>query len=573
MINKSLSLLLAGMILLLPLQLVASPVVKGVRVAADGERSRIVIELTQPASYRYFILSNPNRVVLDFADTLLRVAPKIDPDNVPGLLRVRTGRRAGGTLRVVLDLEPGVRAEQFSLSTTGGDRGRRVIVDLYFQPKSASEQRMAASEASLGVKAATGASVSEQRKSPRQAPIKTESQLEQTTQSDPVRSEPEPLTGTRGGEWSGYVAGEYRYFTQSTLDTRQHNGYGSIAFEPEYYYEWDDGYQSITFRPFFRLDQYDDQRTHADIRELMWIKAADDWELRLGVGKVFWGVTEAVHLVDIINQTDLVENVDGEQKLGQPMAQFSIVRDWGVLDLFALPYFRERTFPGDEGRPRTQPRVDVDNPLYESAAEQTHFDLSARWSQTFGDWDVGVAYFRGTSREPRFIPGVTDLGEPVLVPYYDIIDQGSLDLQATLGNWLWKLESIYRSGQNEPFAAAAGGFEYTLVGVGGSQSDLGILAEYLWDERGVRSASPLQDDLFLGVRWVANDVQSTEVLAGVISDLGYGSRLFNVEASRRFGEDWVMSLQMRLWDDVDDQDPTYALRNDDYIELLFQRYF
>jgi len=33
---------------------------------------------------------------------------------------------------------------------------------------------------------------------------------------------------------------------------------------------------------------------------------ADDWELTTGVSKVYWGVMEAVHLVDIINQTDFV---------------------------------------------------------------------------------------------------------------------------------------------------------------------------------------------------------------------------------------------------------------------------
>jgi hypothetical protein len=50
--------------------------------------------------------------------------------------------------------------------------------------------------------------------------------------------------------------------------------------------------------------------------------------------------------VDIINQTDLVENIDGEDKLGQPMVHFSYFGDWGVVDFFLLPYLRERTYPG-----------------------------------------------------------------------------------------------------------------------------------------------------------------------------------------------------------------------------------
>ena len=49
----------------------------------------------------------------------------------------------------------------------------------------------------------------------------------------------------------------------------------------------------------------------------------------------FWGVTETAHRVDILNQTDQVESFDGEDKLGQPMVNFSWSKDWGTLDLYA----------------------------------------------------------------------------------------------------------------------------------------------------------------------------------------------------------------------------------------------
>ena len=58
----------------------------------------------------------------------------------------------------------------------------------------------------------------------------------------------------------------------------------------------------------------------------------DGAELRAGIGRVFWGVTESYHLVDVINQTDLVENVDRKDKLGQPLVNFTLVRDWGALE-------------------------------------------------------------------------------------------------------------------------------------------------------------------------------------------------------------------------------------------------
>ena len=75
------------------------------------------------------------------------------------------------------------------------------------------------------------------------------------------------------------------------------------------------------------------------MRELYWRGVFGDLEVKAGAVKVFWGVTESQHLVDVINQADLVENIDSEDKLGQPMINLSWGKDWGTLELFVLPYY------------------------------------------------------------------------------------------------------------------------------------------------------------------------------------------------------------------------------------------
>ena len=45
-------------------------------------------------------------------------------------------------------------------------------------------------------------------------------------------------------------------------------------------------------------------RKHADLREFSYIRATRNSELRFGMARAFWGVTEAVHIVDILNQDD-----------------------------------------------------------------------------------------------------------------------------------------------------------------------------------------------------------------------------------------------------------------------------
>ena len=375
-------------------------------------------------------------------------------------------------------------------------------------------------------------------------------------------------------EWSGLVGIEGRYFTQTPQDPRQFDHENvSLIVEPEYIHEWDDGRQVFAFVPFFRIDQHDSNRTHFDIRELTWEKAEDAWELRLGVRKVFWGVAEFQHLVDIINQTDLVENLDTEDKLGQPMANLALIQDWGTLDVFVLPFFRERTFAGSEGRPREQPPVDEDQAGFESSAEEHHVDFAIRYSHFIGDWDIGLAHFYGTSRAPRLIPGVDASGSAVLIPFYDIINQTSLDVQATKGNMLWKLEALHRSGQANAFNALAGGFEYTFVGIFETVIDLGILGEYHYDDRGESAPTTLEDDIALGTRLSFNDVQSTEALMGLIVDRESSGKFFNLEASRRLGENWVVEFQVRAFFGQSRTDPAFTFTRDDYAEMAFFYYF
>jgi len=347
--------------------------------------------------------------------------------------------------------------------------------------------------------------------------------------------------------WSGFIAAEGRFFTQSALRPEQRAYDFSLVLQPELSYAWASDRDRITFVPFARLDQQDSHRTHGDIRELYWLHVGERWKLRLGLAKVFWGVTESQHLVDIINQTDLVENIDGEDKQGQPMINLTLLRSWGTLDFFVLPGFRERTFPGPHGRLRPIPRVDPEQVCFTSRLGRAHVDAAIRWAHRFGDWDIGLVHFYGTSREPLLLPGMTSTGQPVLVPRYDIINQTSMDLQWTTGSWLWKLETITRSGQGDRFAALTAGFEYTFGNVLDSGANLGVLAEYLFDSRGQAVPPFFADHIFIGLRLALNDVQSTEALVGSIVDRVSGATVFSLEASRRVGERWKLSLEVRVF--------------------------
>ncbi len=388
------------------------------------------------------------------------------------------------------------------------------------------------------------------------------------------------------GEWEfdAELSGDVRYFPDDAMFSGQLNDWQpSLAFTPELRWETDDRKHQLVFIPFFRLDAKDDERTHVDLREGYYRFNSDhNWSLTVGAAKVFWGRTESRHLVDIINQTDGVEDIDEEDKLGQPMLNLTVLNDWGTLDFFVMSGFRDRTFPGVEGRLRFGQIVDTDNAIFERGARRGAVDYAARYSHYIGNWDFGVSIFHGTSREPRFAiaPGGMNLQ-----PVYDKITQGAIDLQYTKDAWLWKVEAIVREGHGDTFFASVAGFEYTLYQIFGASADLGLLAEYQYDGRdegfvaesfGLASAAPVavgNNDVFAGARLGFNDAQDASALVGISVDADDQTMGMFIEAERRIGQNWTAELETRLFFNVDPSNVANAFRDDDVVTLRLTRYF
>lgn len=369
--------------------------------------------------------------------------------------------------------------------------------------------------------------------------------------------------------WSGNVSGRYAHFPNEPQFEGQPDHNAAVIAEVEYYVEADSG-SSFTFKPYVRAESQDNGDTFFDLREAMFLTYGDEWELRAGVGKVFWGVTESVHLVDIINQTDFLEDIDREEKLGQPMVHGSLLRDWGTLELFVLPLFRIRVLPEADDRPSFGIDVDNDDPQFESDDEENHTDFALRYSHTIEELDLGLSYFDGTSRDPRLFPN--EDGDE-LIQFYPLIQQAGLDAQLTTEAWLWKLEAIYREDRFESFGAAAGGFEYTFVGIFESAQDLGVIGEYLYDDRGEEANNPFEDDMLIGLRWVLNDEQSTEALLGAIVDLGDGGQTLNLEASRRLGDSFRVNFDVRGFFNTENDPQLDLFAQDDFARLELFYFF
>ncbi len=330
------------------------------------------------------------------------------------------------------------------------------------------------------------------------------------------------------------------------------------------------------WRPFLRLDSADEQRSHFDIREASVSRPLGPGQFRAGIGKVFWGVSESQHLVDIVNQTDLIEDPDGEDKLGQPMLSYALGGDAGSLEFFVLPGFRPRTFPGEDGRLRFS--LPVEFTRYEDPAEQWHVDGALRYAGSFGPLELGLSWFSGTTRDPAYELAASGTA---LTAVYEQIDQAGMDTQFLVGGLALKLEAIYRSGQKnrafieEDFGAATAGFEYSfarLPGAPDSSMSLSAFLEYLYDSRGDQALTSFENDVFAGLRLDGNDAAGTSIEAGIIQDASESSRVISFEAERRFGAHLRTRLTARFFD-LAPTDFLADFDDDDYVELEFGYFF
>ena len=127
-----LRLTLIGLTLLTPTVAEADTTVENIRVWSESGKTRVVLDLSRPAQHNIFTLRAPERLVVDLKDGRLSESLKRLPAGTGAVKGIRTGVRANGQLRVVLDLHQAVRSKSFTAGPN--DRyGDRLVIDLQRQ--------------------------------------------------------------------------------------------------------------------------------------------------------------------------------------------------------------------------------------------------------------------------------------------------------------------------------------------------------------------------------------------------------------------------------------------------------
>jgi N-acetylmuramoyl-L-alanine amidase len=108
----------------------AGTTVEDIRIWAEGGKTRVVLDLSQPVEHTIFTLRGPDRLVVDLKKGRLSSSLNSSmPTGTGSVKGIRSAIKADGQLRVVLDLNDNVRSRSFTAGPNNS-YGDRLVIDL-----------------------------------------------------------------------------------------------------------------------------------------------------------------------------------------------------------------------------------------------------------------------------------------------------------------------------------------------------------------------------------------------------------------------------------------------------------
>lgn len=347
------------------------------------------------------------------------------------------------------------------------------------------------------------------------------------------------LPWTYPGHWQNTLAFQWDVFTEEGLPEQSDSNL-SLAYKGDYRQRIGDSRAQLQIQPFLRADQNDSQRTHADLREFSATYLGQGWTLRGGLAQVNWGASTLYSIVDIINQRDLVEG-DPTAKLGQPLLEYVQSGGLGTLSLYLLPGFREATFPGESGRPRTPIYIDADSAVIDDS-QSAPFDHAIRWQHHVGYLHFGLSYFSGMSRVPRFEFNF-DFNRPKIIPVYETMQQSGLELQWLIEDLTFNFEAISRRGEAPNYDQLKVGMEQQWLNLFGSKVDLLTSVDYIKETDNDYSTSFLNNDYIFAAQLRFNEPYSAWLALAWFHDPDTREEAIHGSLGMAIDDRWDIKLQ------------------------------
>ncbi|MDA9989762.1 hypothetical protein N9E48_03000 [Paracoccaceae bacterium] len=314
-----------------------------------------------------------------------------------------------------------------------------------------------------------------------------------------------------------------------------------------------------------RIDDQDSGRRILEARQAYITTEIGGVEIYIGNRQEFWGKAESINIVDVVNQEDAAADQGGAGKLGAPSVSIERYANYGDLQFWYMPNFRELTFNDADAHPSGE--LPVKAARYQRSLGRNADDFAFRFSTVVNDWDLAGSLFYGTARKP--ILSVVDMGT-ALQPYYAEQRSVGLEAQYTGDATLLKWESLHGKQDGKDFFAAVAGLEYTLYGVLDQVWDLGLIAEAQYDERPQVAAERFY---VAGLRLTLNDAKDSSLLLLTSQDEAKDQSLISFDASQRINSWSSIDVGAKFFDAKTPSSVFGFLDDDDTISVKLNMFF
>lgn len=293
------------------------------------------------------------------------------------------------------------------------------------------------------------------------------------------------------------------------------------------------------FQPFVRYDFVDDRQNTIRLDE-GWVEyGREDWDLRVGNQVFSWGQMESVNLIDGLNARDYRDDIVEPTKIGVPTVRFRWKFDDSDLSFYALPYYMPSMFPGRYNFYSLSGGAPIDN-----AKEKFEAQGAVRYFHAGDGYDLALSYMNLIEHTPIYDFDYVN-GKLFATPYR--AQRIGIETTKVVGSLLLKAQGFYRIPETpllkESFPYTVGA-EYTFPSIIGL-SDLTVFMEYFgtMGSGGQVRFQLLEDSLFTGLRWTANDQARQELEVGAINNFNHvGTYLMRVLYTRNLTDTLQMSL-------------------------------
>ena len=306
-------------------------------------------------------------------------------------------------------------------------------------------------------------------------------------------------------EISGSVTASYSHFPHS-LETSFED---DVSLELKALGHSDFSHWSIDYELVLRKSINDEGKDIIEPRELFVKRSFGDFDISVGNRQFFWGVTESKNVVDFVNQRDSAAGNSTEDKLGATSISTEFYLQDAEIQYVFMPYFRERTFNAQDAHPGLG--VSLNKAMFSDHKGSMSGDHAVRYSNSFGEYDIGINGFYGTAREP--ILNFNNNG--TATPYYPEYQALGLDVQFTGASTLYKGEFVKGYQDEIETTAYVLGFESTFYSIASSSWDIGLIGELQFDDRTQAAATRFNVG---GLRFTANNASDSNFLVLYAAD-------------------------------------------------------